>query len=177
LGHPTLDILNAHGAKLYTLLHRLTLRHDVADDLLQELFVKLLSSHQLSQVADPVAYAYRCAINLAMDYRRSQVRQPRLDTSTDIDKNIEPSPLESILEREQIDRILNAVALLPELQRRAFVLRYVQEQSYQDIGAALGHTAHQARAMTHAAVRQVRISLNADAQQCPESEVCNARHD
>jgi len=44
LKHDLVAILDAHGAALHAVLYRLTLRHDAADDLLQELFVRLAGS-------------------------------------------------------------------------------------------------------------------------------------
>lgn len=48
---------------------RLTLRRDVAAELLQELFVRLGTS-EIENARDPTAYAWRAAINLAMEWRR-----------------------------------------------------------------------------------------------------------
>ena len=69
-----LELLDKSGADLYALLTRLTLREDVAEELMQELFIKLNNSRGIGNVANWNAYARRAAINLAFDWRRSQKR-------------------------------------------------------------------------------------------------------
>ena len=69
-----LELLDKSGADLYALLTRLTLREDVAEELMQELFIKLNNSRGVGKVANWNAYARRAAINLAFDWRRTQSR-------------------------------------------------------------------------------------------------------
>jgi len=66
-----LELLDKSGADLYALLTRLTLREDVAEELMQELFIKLNNSRGIGKIANWNAYAHRAAINLAFDWRRS----------------------------------------------------------------------------------------------------------
>ena len=61
-----LELLDASGGSLHALLTRLTLREDVAEDLMQELFIKLSNSNGLDRASQPVGYAYRSAINLGV---------------------------------------------------------------------------------------------------------------
>lgn len=65
-----LQLVEAEGGRLYGLLTRLTLREEVADDLLQELVVRLSQSEGFQNADDPFAYARRAAIHLAFDWRR-----------------------------------------------------------------------------------------------------------
>ncbi|MHC4655577.1 MAG: RNA polymerase sigma factor [Planctomycetota bacterium] len=69
-----LELLEKSGARLHTLLTRLTLREDVAEELIQELFIKLTNSNELDKVENLGAYARKAAINLAFDWRRSRKR-------------------------------------------------------------------------------------------------------
>ena len=86
------DLLDAHGERLYATLFRLTLRRDVASELLQELFVRLGSSAGFDQADDGVAYAWRAAINLAMEWRRRRRTQGVVADAMEIEST-EPSPL------------------------------------------------------------------------------------
>lgn len=157
--HDLLGLLEAQGAALHATLWRLTLRPDVADDLLQELFVKLADSATFHASDHPVAYLKRAAINLALDWRRARDRQPvPLDAFFDAESGGR-SPLAVADDAEQFERILDASARLPELSRQAFVMRHVQQESFEAIAAALGKTAHQARGLCHHAVRQIRQQL------------------
>ena len=62
-----LAFLAEHGPRLHAILLRLTLRADVAEDLMQDLFCKLAENQRFATAASPVAYATRMATNLAFD--------------------------------------------------------------------------------------------------------------
>jgi RNA polymerase sigma factor (sigma-70 family) len=150
------QILESHAPAVHALLFRLTLRRDVADELLHELLVKM--APRLT-AENPGGYLRRAAINLAMDWRRRRRRRregslpddSRGDATKDVAREIEDA--------EDVERILEAAESLPELARQAFVLRYVQEESYDAVGAAIDRTAHQARGLCHSAVVEIRKRL------------------
>ena len=72
-----LELLDRSGAELYALVTRLTLREDIAEELMQDLFIKLKNSRGAARVANLDAYARRAAINLAFDWRRARPRGTR----------------------------------------------------------------------------------------------------
>ncbi len=53
------------------LFMRITLREDVAEDLLQELFLRLHGRKGFSAIQKPKAYMFTAAIRLAFDWRRA----------------------------------------------------------------------------------------------------------
>ena len=56
-----LALLQARGPALHALLTRLTLRADVAEDLMQELFLRLRRSAAFPRAGDPGGHATRAA--------------------------------------------------------------------------------------------------------------------
>jgi RNA polymerase sigma-70 factor (ECF subfamily) len=100
---------------------------DEAEDLLQELFLKL-ELHAIGPVADPRSYIYRMLDNLVVDLRRAQARRVvregdwlatlRADSS-EIDD--EPSAERRLIDRERLQAVANALATLPE--RTLFIFR------------------------------------------------------
>jgi RNA polymerase sigma-70 factor (ECF subfamily) len=132
-----LELLDKSGANLYALLTRLTLREDVAEELMQELFIKLINSRSFDKAGNPEAYARRAAINLAFDWRRSRKRNPlRLDQIREPASN-DSSPLGKLVQAEELDEILNAIGQLKKVPREAFVMRYIQQESYDYIAEQL----------------------------------------
>lgn len=90
--------------RLHALLARLTLREDVAEDLLQELAMKLASSIGFSQAHQPVAYAKRAAVNLAIDWRRRRAREAaRNQDMRRMPGLSEPTPVERLIRDEQLE--------------------------------------------------------------------------
>ena len=56
------EFLDAHGDTLFRLLYRVTLRADVSEDLMQELFLKLKASEEFHNAIYPLRqYPMLCA--------------------------------------------------------------------------------------------------------------------
>ena len=155
-----LHLLDTAGGSLHALLTRLTLREDVAEDLMQELFLNLSRSRGFAKAANQPAYARRTAMHLAFDWRRSRRRDPAATAMTAEPSAPGPSPLGRLLRDEQLAQILDAAAQLGGLCRDAFVMRHVQQESYETVAEQLGKTPHQARALCHKAIEQIRSALN-----------------
>lgn len=151
-----LELLNKSGANLYALLTRLTLREDVAEDLMQELFIKLNNTSRFDKVRNHYAYACKTAINLAFEWRRN-----RKLTRVGLDHISEPAsksslPLNKLIRTEELDEILNAIAKLKKVPREAFVMRYIQQEPYENIAEQLGKTVHHVRALCSRASMRLR---------------------
>jgi len=99
-----LELLDQSGASLLALLTRLTLRQDVAEELMQDLFLRLSSAKDQGGIDCWYAYARRTAINLAFDWRRRQkIRQTSsLDESLDHACSTS-SPLGTLIEADAVD--------------------------------------------------------------------------
>jgi RNA polymerase sigma-70 factor (ECF subfamily) len=170
-----LELLDKSGANLYALLTRLTLREDIAEELMQELFIKLSNSRGFNKVVNREAYAHRAAMNLAFDWRRGRRRNPlRLDQVKEPASN-DSSPLGKLVQTEELDEILNAIGQLKGGYREAFVMRYVQEESYDYIAGQLGKTSHQVRALCSRALSHLRDILGHNRQRCSGKETHNEK--
>jgi RNA polymerase sigma factor (sigma-70 family) len=165
-----LQILDHDGARLHTLLYRLTVRRDVAEDLLQELFLSLSRSRDFSDARDPAAYARRTAINLALLWRRRR-RETQAPADCPIAADM-PPPIAGLIRAEEVERVLDALSGQSELSQQCFVLRHIEQESYESIAARLGKTSHQVRGICHAAVRQIRDCLGVTP--TPQRQVADA---
>lgn len=160
-----LELLNASGASLYALLTRLTLRQDVAEELMQELFIKLSDSRRFAKAGNRDAYARRAAINLAFDWHRRQKQNPvRLDRIRE-PASSRHSPLSKLVRTEELEEILSAVGGLKGVCREAFIMRHIQQQSYDYIAGQLGKTPHQVRGLCSKALNHLRSMLGTNHQQ------------
>ena len=170
-----LELLDRSGANLYTLLTRLTLREDIAEELMQELFIKLINSRSFDKAGNPEAYAHRAAINLAFDWRRSRKRNPlRLDQIREPASN-DSSALGKLVQAEELDEILNAIGQLKKVPREAFVMRYIQQESYDYIAEQLGKTSHHVRALCSRALNHLREILAHNRHRCSGKETQNVK--
>lgn len=160
-------LLAEHGARLHALLLRLTLRTDVAEDLLQDLFLKLLHDSRCLDARSPLAYAVRMATNLAFDYRRTAQRAARVESIARETPSSNHSPLADLVRREQFERLLDAVGQLPEGDREIIVLRFLEQQEYDAIARQLEKTPHRVRALCHKAIKKLRAILDTTDERSP----------
>jgi RNA polymerase sigma-70 factor (ECF subfamily) len=151
-----LGILEAHGAELHALLTRLTLRAGVAADLLQDLFIKLAGAEGFHQAQNPKAYVFRTAVHLAFDWRRKQRACEHLTTDP---AAVADSPLEQLIDAEELEQVLDAMQSLSPLAQQVVALRYLQHEEYAAIADQIGKTEHQARAICSKAIGELRGML------------------
>lgn len=168
-----LELLDKSGANLFALLTRLTLREDVAEELMQELFIKLNNSRGIGKVANWNAYARRAAINLAFDWRRSQKHTvPTMGFAAEPASN-DDSPLSKLIRSEELQETLDAVGRLRKSSREVLVMRYIQQESYDNIAEQLGKTSHQVRALCSRAICHLRDVLDSNEHKPSKKEIHN----
>jgi RNA polymerase sigma factor (sigma-70 family) len=155
-------LLDAQGDRLYATIARLTLRTDAATDLFQELFVRLSRHPGFGDADDPTSYAFRTAINLAMEWRRRRraITAIPLESAAEV-AAIEIAPLQRMIRSEEHERLLDALSELNQASQRLFILRFVEEQPYALIAKEFKTTPHRARGLCHAAMRQLRQRIAA----------------
>lgn len=155
-----LKILDRDGRDLFALFVRITLRQDAAEELMQELFLKLRLARNIDRVVNPGGYVRRTAINLAFDWRKNKRNHTPLDEANQQQAGVK-SPLDELVRREKLDEILNGIAKLRGNGRQAFVMRHIQEKSNDEIAEQLGMTSHHVRALCHRAMVKLRKILRA----------------
>jgi RNA polymerase sigma-70 factor (ECF subfamily) len=168
-----LELLDKSGADLYALLTRLTLREDIAEELMQELFIKLNNSKGIGNVANWNAYARRAAINLAFDWRRSQKRAVLTVKKFSEPISNDNSPVGKLIHSEELQQTLDAVDRLKKSSREVLVMRYLQQESYDDIAEQLGKTSHQVRALCSRAIHHLRDVLGSNEHKSSKKEIHN----
>jgi len=164
-----MELLNTSGVRLHALLARLTLSEDVVGDLMQELFIRLCRSSGFDNAKDPFAYAYRVAINLAFEWRRSmRLKFQPLDEDCLPAENARSS-LDVAIQTEELQRVLDATSQLSSLARDVVVMHYIEQQPYEDIGRRLGKKPQYLRSLSAKALAQLRMVL-ADEKNNPITE-------
>lgn len=145
--------------RLHALLARLTLCEHTTGDLMQELFIKLGSSSAFDKARDPLAYACRTAINLALDWRRRRKIAFQQWDENFLPVGDHPSALDHAIRSEEFQQTLDAIAKLSELARSVIVMRYIEQQSYDEIARHLGKKPQHLRSVSAKALAQMRKLL------------------
>jgi RNA polymerase sigma-70 factor (ECF subfamily) len=137
------QIVRQHWRKVFNLAYKFVGRHDEAEDLTQDVFLKIFKAlHTFDRRANFQTWLISISRNLCIDHYRS-VRKERETMARDVDASQLTPPAHGrspLGELEQLDlrkRIREALAELPPTLREAVVLRDLQEFSYQEIAAQL----------------------------------------
>ncbi len=159
-----MELLDRDGRSLHALLWRLTGSTEAAEDLLQELVVRLAGAAGLDHADRPGSYARQVATNLALDWRRGEKRRAKLHRGAgDSRRRVEPAeagPAERLLARERVEEMLDAMAELRPQDREVLRMRYLDEMDYDAMGQRLGKTGHQSRGLCAGAMRRLRAKMN-----------------
>lgn len=134
---------------------------EAAADLTQETYIRLQQRHESSPIDNARALAFHIAMNLAVDYQRKVAVRNRFMVDEDIDSCPEPisgSPEQTLIARQRLEVLKNALDELPSDCRTVFLLHGVEGLKYAEIADRLGISLsmvgkHLARAMTHCAQR------------------------
>lgn len=154
-----LELLDTSGARLHALLARLTFCEDVAGDLMQELFLRLSNSRGFTKADHPFAYAYRVAINLALEWRRKK-KVPFQSLEGDLlPEKQSVSPLAQMVQAEELALVLDAIPRLNRLAQEVVVMHYIEQESYETIAERLGKKPQHLRSVSAKAMARLRQLL------------------
>ncbi len=144
-----------HRTFVYRLAHRLTGRHEDADDLAQDAFLRAYRSlHRFRGESLFRTWLTRILVNLAINARQRRREAVTLDeTDAAVGR---PSEAASVTLRGQVRR---AVGTLPRRQRQILMLKVYEEMKFSEIAAAAGISIGTAKATFFQAVRALRGRL------------------
>jgi RNA polymerase sigma factor (sigma-70 family) len=155
-----LRLLDEYGVRLHALLAKIALRTDVAEELLQDLFLRLSRADGFANSKQPEQYLFRSAINLAFDWRSRNLRSSAWVPLNGHETHSEPSPIDQAINREELDQVMSAVERLPQPDRELVVMRFLNGSSYEELAEQLSSTPHRVRARCFKAVARLRQQLD-----------------
>ena len=137
------QIVRLHWRKVFNIAYKFTGKHDEAEDLTQDVFVKIFKSlDTFDRRANFQTWLVSVSRNLCIDHYRS-VRKERETIDRDVDAGqLTPaaqtvSPIAALEQADRVTLLKKALAYLPPTLRSAVLLRDIQELSYQEIADRL----------------------------------------
>ena len=137
-------IVRTHWRKVFNIAYKFVGRHDQAEDLTQDIFLRLFRSlSTFDRRANFQTWLVSVSRNLCIDHYR-KVRKEREMISRDVDpERLSPvaptrSPYADLEQRDRVELLKSALDSLAQTLRTAIMLRDIQELSYQEIAGQLG---------------------------------------
>ena len=147
-----------HRSLFQFLRRRVRSSFDV-QDLAQETYLRLLRTHDLSEVRNPQAYLLQVARHVALEWFD---RQPRSDSTVVLDEDMlvdDQLPELELDARLSQQRLEKTLASLSPMMRAVVLLRLRDERSYQEIAAELQITERQVRRYLARGYERLRLAI------------------
>ena len=135
------EIVSVYSRRIYNLAYRFTSRADAAEDLTQEVFIRVYRSLEQydPKQGDLQNWLMRLARNLVIDDYRRRQRAPQDTYGEDIEDHTYHLPshtgsVQTEMERRELGaQVQSAIDKLPNDLRTCVILRDIEELSYQEI--------------------------------------------
>ncbi len=165
-------LVDAYGQRLFGFLYRLTGSREDAEDLLQEVFLRVIRTlpgyrHEgkfegwLFRIAanlgrDRIRRARRTPTIISMSGGREEQNDSEAPTDWDCSDQGEASPEKPVMRREQVDHMRAALEQLPVAEREVIMLRHYSAMSFAEIAALMGTPLGTALARAHRGLAKLR---------------------
>jgi RNA polymerase sigma factor (sigma-70 family) len=157
-------LLNKYQQKVYWQVRRIIINHDDADDVIQEVFIKvwknLASFRQDSQL---YTWLFRIATNESLTFlkKKQSKNNVSLDELTvEMSESLNTDPYFTGSEIEK--KLQQALLGLPEKQRLVFNMRYYDELKFQEISDILGTSVGALKASYHLAAKKIEMYIKSN---------------
>ncbi len=151
-------LVTQYKERMYWHVRKIVLDHDDADDVLQNIFIKVWRSIDSFRAESGLyTWLYRIATNEALSF----LSQKKKKTFWGSDENLNDYLVENIQADQYFNgddlqrKLQEAIARLPEKQRLVFNMRYYDDVKYQDMEKMLDTSEGALKASYHHAVKKI----------------------
>ncbi len=161
------QLVDRYQSKVFTTLFLIVKDQDVAEDLLQDVFVKVihtLNSDKYNEEGKFQPWLLRIAHNLAIDHFRKAKRYPTilLEDGSNLLNSLnfasESSEQQQIKE-ETLVWVRNLIDELPEAQKEVVIMRHYLDLSFQEIAEQTGVSINTALGRMRYALNHIRKKM------------------
>ncbi|WP_461634190.1 RNA polymerase sigma-70 factor [Labilibaculum euxinus] len=117
---------------------KITNRNDIAEEIVQDVFVKIWEKREKLNLSDNIgSYLYRAVLNESLNFLKKQKYDTYDENSIQNLKNLSNCHEMEVNQNEIRKEIRKAIKKLPDKTRRVFIMSRKLELSYQDIADRL----------------------------------------
>jgi len=158
------QLFRLHAGAIAAALRRRGANADVAEDITQDAFVRVIAAPPGDQAVgyNPRGYLFRVSYNLLIDLRRRERSLPMVGLDLDdLDRlpSSTPSAEAVVYDRQRLALTEKALNELPERTRRAFEMHRTEGLTIAEVGQRLGVSTSRAWGLIQEAYQHLRIRL------------------
>jgi RNA polymerase sigma-70 factor (ECF subfamily) len=157
-------LVRIYQQRVYWLVRKMVIDHDDADDLTQEVFIKVHRAiDSFREDSQLFTWIYRIATNECLSHLNKKKRRfflPLEDISQQLISKLDSS---AHISGDEIQKKLQKALLkLPDKQRLVFNLKYFEEMPYEQMAEVTGTSVGALKASFHHAVKKIEEFLSND---------------
>jgi RNA polymerase sigma-70 factor (ECF subfamily) len=154
-------LLQRYQERLYWHIRRLVLEHEDANDVLQNVFIKVYRNlHQFKGDAKLFTWLYRIATNETLTFLNKKKKKQTISLEQQLYDLANTLEADTFFDGSEAQiKLQQAIFCLPEKQKMVFNMRYFEEMSYKEIAAILDTSVGGLKASYHHAVKKIEAYL------------------
>ncbi len=147
-----------HGALVRNYIASKIEEDDDADDLAQDVFVRILKFREMIREENLLSYLLCISHNIIVDYQRRRQTRYKIENNLMACYDAEPlTEFESQLHANEIEeQEMRVVGTMQEVRRKVYVMSRVEDRSIKEIALTLGLADRQVERHLYEGRRQVR---------------------
>lgn len=154
------ELVTGHQSSLYAFLYRMTGDRYLAEDLMQETFVRALqASKRYKPQGRLISWLFSIAANLTKDHWRKQRNHDSVPLGAGRDEASKDSTEDEVLACSEAESLRSALLSLPLEQLAPLVLFYYHDLSYDEIAKCLVIPVGTVRSRIHNGKTRIRRIL------------------
>jgi RNA polymerase sigma-70 factor (ECF subfamily) len=150
-----------YSSRLYRMAFRLMNSREEAEDIVQEVYVKLWGMrNDLDKYNSIEALCVRITRNLCLDQlRRRKVNHDAMKAEKLKEESYPETPSENLERKEDAELLLTLISALPEPQRSLVHLRHLEGKEYEEIAEMVNMNVNAIRVSISRARKQMRALI------------------
>ena len=150
-------IINKYQERLYWHIRRMVVNHEDANDVLQNMFIKVWRSlDNFREDSQLYTWLYRIATNESLTFIEQQKKRSSISLSDEENTISNKLTADKDYDGNKVQwKLQQAIATLPDKQRAVFNLRYFDEMSYEEMSKVLETSEGALKASYHHAVKKI----------------------
>jgi len=149
-------LFEKHHVRLYNFFLRLTGRRNISEDLVQEVFIRVLKYRSTYQARSKfVVWLYSIARNAHIDHLRKRKDEVPLDKQWYEMESTEPSPTDNAEKSQEVVWLGHALGKLPLKKREVLILSRYQGLKYKEIAELFDCQIGTVKVLVHRAIKEL----------------------
>lgn len=150
-------LLQTYQERLYWHIRRLVIQHDDANDVLQNVLIKVYRNiHAFQGKAQLYTWLYRIATNETLTFLNKKKRKSAISLEEEVGNLANTLKADEYFDGKEVQiKLQQAIIRLPEKQRLVFSMRYFEGLPYQEIAIILDTSVGGLKASYHHAVKKI----------------------